>query len=334
MTEFRKDYINGRSEKISIYSKPTDHFDLFIFFSPDIGSKFIEIATNFFNNLSFTYSVLISLRSIEINSSSTESNNSLNHFFKTKVEENKFFHLEYDTFNLDELVENIVFIIEKVVIEKKKPLNVGFNMNNCPNYLIIYILKLFIKNYLSANISFFYYTNYETCFRNFCSSDSWKLVDMSDHAKGYDIEKSRVYFISLGHDRINYSNILDEYDSGELKILLPESNLNSSLNLNKLSKELNFLYDYNISEENMIFASEDDAIDTWEKLVNLSANEESYSQIFVVSGLKPHALAIGICGLLNGNIIIAYLNDEPSTLKIDSVFTFWRYDIEDLSLIL
>ena len=337
MTEFQDKHISGCSTKLSKEMKLKDHFDLFIF--SDIGSeyKIPKLAEYISDSFEFTQSVLLSVGFRKKECSEKDEDNLVS-FIRNICDSEFNCIIEHEKCELEKMEEDIRFILEQLIKTLKKPLNIGFDITNCPPYLFISIMKFCLENRLSKNISFFYSKVDQLSFskNSIIQIESKKVIDTSDLRGGFNPENKQVYLISLGHDEINYKNLITEYESECMRILLPESDFDpkATKNMEEIYQFLN--EDFEISADDIIRVPEDDAIVVWKVLRSSILYENESNHIYVIIGPKPHALAIGVHGFLYGNIIITYENefgDDNSVRSEKLNDAFWRYDIENLSLI-
>jgi len=331
MTVCLENHIYGKSKQILKEDGINDHFDLFIFAS-SWESRCIEIIKYDSGNFIFDSSIVLSFKLGGEKGYSQKYLNEITSFTSKKIkkDEIKFIKDEPDELKkvTKEIKDKILYLLEKL----QRPLYIGIDITSCPRYFFLYLLGFCINHDITKKISFFYSEGrFEIDTKKYIrTKGNWKVKLISEFEAKYDPTKKKMFVVSAGFEGNQYRSLVFNNEPDNLGILLPSPGFN--LQYEKKSEEecQQLIDEFNV-KDTLIKAPAGDAIAAWSALKNPSVNKKDLNIIFFTFGPKPHALAMGVHGLLNKNISVAYrVPDGYHKLDVIPTEKFWRYDIRNL----
>lgn len=329
MTECYEKYLYGESTKIPLDQGIKDYFDLFIF---TVGweSRCYEIKNYSSNDFCFNSAIIISFEHRGEKGYEQTYMDEIKSFVNEKTNEVE--EIEEDPNNFKAIDEKIEIITESLAKKLKRPLKIGFDMTSCPRYYFLRFLAFCLRNNLSKKLSFFYSEGvYKSEIKEFITTTGeWKVIEIPMFTGSVDPEHKNLFIASIGFKGKRCKSLISNYEPEEIGILLPNPGYNDEYT-KKAKDECDYVKkDFYIPEENITTAPAGDAVAAWESLKKKSLNKENYKITYLTLGPKPHVLAMGIHGFLNGYILTYRIPDEYTKMEVEPNGVFWKYEIKNL----
>jgi hypothetical protein len=326
-------YLLGKSFQILRDDGISETFDLFIF-SCGWESRCKEITNHDKGNFQFNTAVILSFTNAGELGYKAEYMDKLFSFAKSKTENIN--RIEHESTDSNAISNELDQIISKLTNTLGRPLHIGFDITCCPRFLFLRLLSYCIRNYVTNELTFFYSEGiYRTDSKEYIhTKGSWKIREISGfEARDLKLNK-RLFIVSAGWEGNRYRSLVAKYEPDHLGILLPDPGFTSEYAYKSIEECKPLIEDYNLGHDAVVSAQAGDAIAAWEVLKSPSLNMADHHIAYLTFGPKPHALAMGIRGILNDPISVIYrIPEKYIKIEVEPNGISWRYDVKNLLFI-
>lgn len=241
--------------------------------------------------------------------------------------------VEHEITDLELICKDIKKILIDLVIELDRPLNIAFDITCCPRYVFLFLVAFCLRNNISKELSIFYSEgDYQTDPKEYIHTrGKWRIIEIPGlEARSINFNK-RLFVVSAGWEGKYYRKLISRYEPDHLGILLPNPGFTQIYTEKTQEECYPLIKEYNLKDEAIVSAPAGDAVEAWKVLGNPFLNQDNCQITYLTFGTKPHALAMGIRGILHDEISVVYrIPDGYSRIDARGNGNLWRYDIINL----
>jgi hypothetical protein len=332
MTEFQENYIYGHSKKYEIHESISGSFDLLLI-SCGWESRCVDFIKRVDHEFRYEYASVISFRLGEEPGYDREYMEDITELIERSVNKENASFIENEVTNLTKIVYEIKKLILDLIKKLNRPLNLAFDITCCPRYVFLFLVAFCLRNNLTKELTIFYSEpNYQTKPNNYVhTKGKWRLIEIPGLEPRNIILNRSLIVVSAGWEGKYYRRMVANSEPDYLGILLPNPGFSDQYTEKTWSECKPLAEEYNLTSDAIIKVHAGDAIAAWKSLEAPLLNRPDCQIYYLTFGTKPHALAMGIRGILHDEISV--LNRIPNGYyKINALGNgnIWRYDLVNL----
>lgn len=332
MTEYQEDYIYGCSKKYEIHEGISGNFDLLLI-SCGWESRCVDFIKRINHEFHYEHASIISFRLGEKPGYDKEYMEEITQLIKRDVDEENVFFIENEVTHLTKIAEDIKKLILPLTEKLNRPLNLAFDITCCPRYVFLFLVAFCLRNNLTKELAIFYSEpNYQTRSKDYVhTKGQWRLIEIPElESRSINLNR-RLFVVSAGWEGKYYRRLVSKSEPDYLGILLPNPGFSEEYTKKTWDECKPLVEEYNLTSESIVKAHAGDAVAAWKSLEAPLLNKPDCQINYLTFGTKPHALAMGIRGILHDEISVIYrIPDGYYRINALGNGNIWRYNLINL----
>jgi hypothetical protein len=332
MTEFQENHIYGYSKKFSKQEKIHGDFDLIIL-SCGWESRCVDLIEPAKDGFAFNYAAVLSFKLAGELGFEMEYMEKITQFIKSKIDASNARFIENEITDLQKICEDIKNLLLELLKKVNRPLNLAFDITCCPRYVFLFLVAFCLRNDLTKQITIFYSEpNYQTDPKDYIHTrGKWRIIEIPElESRSVNLNR-RLFVVSAGWEGKYYRKLIARYEPDHLGILLPNPGFTQAYTEKTKGECQPLREEYNLNDEAVVSAPAGDAVEAWKVLGAPLLNRDDCQITYLTFGTKPHALAMGIRGILHDEISVIYrIPDEYNRIEASGNGNLWKYEFINL----
>lgn len=221
-----------------------------------------------------------------------------------------------------------------------RPLSVQIDASACPRYYLLGLVATALGSGLAAKVTVTYAEGRYPVNRQgdreeiAFTQGQWKSVAIPGLEGRYSPGLKRFFLVSIGFEGWKTMRAVTRADPDRVSILYAYPGTSAEY-ANRARSDNAYLIDYyRIPPEQILTAPAGDAIAAWQTLTTSRVERpQAENSYFLCSGTKPHSLALALRAMsLHSPAVLYNLPEAHHVLPIEPNGTYWRFDIESLTV--
>jgi hypothetical protein len=332
MTEFQENYIYGCSKKYEIHESISGNFDLLII-SCGWESRCVDFVKRIGHEFTYEYASVLSFRLDEEPGYDKDYMENITKSIKIHINKENILFIENEVTSLRKIVEDLKKLIRSLIEKLNRPLKLALDITCCPRYVFLFLVAFCFRNNLIKELAIFYSeANYQTRPSSYAhTKGQWHLIEIPElESRNINLNR-RLFVVSAGWEGKYYRRIVVKSEPDYLGILLSDPGFTEEYTNKTWSECQPLVKEYNLSPELIVKAHAGDAVAAWKALDTPLLNRPDCQINYLTFGTKPHALAMGIRGILHDEISVIYrIPDGYYRINALGNGNIWRYNLTNL----
>lgn len=329
-TYYRQGYIEGKSERITTYASLKESYDL-ILVASSWDSRSISITEA--RDVRAELSIVLLFDTRDEEGLRDRHDISLQSYCRDVSKDVVL--VSGQSTNVEDIWTKLIGHIVELAKSLRRPLSVLLDLSTCPRYYAAGVVATCFKQGIASRITVVYAEGtYPKQSEVTFTKGRWRTVSVPGLDGCYDPSRSRFFLVSVGWEGWKMLRAVSRADPDRVSMLFPDPGFEPDYveMAEKQSREL--VERYHVPQEQIVRAHAGDAISAWRKLGEASLERlESENIAYLMTGTKPHALALALRALVVESPTVLYVvPDEHSVLRISPRGVYWRYDLRDVTV--